>query len=186
MKTVYQDENNVVLDENNVECKLFINIESKSLELKIQLYSCHGINMKFLVVVTPPSIYQIQYPLKISIRFLLKYSARFVTGFSVVNSQIPLNPRNSPKSRLWASILLLVSTVMTLLIKVLVRKRENAVSKFKTLIHSLLVPSSLAASNQQPYALLWSKPLDFHPSLYTGWSVSPVGLGLLQAPGSLS
>ena len=28
-----------------------------SLELKIKLYSCHGINLKFLVVVTPPSIY---------------------------------------------------------------------------------------------------------------------------------
>ena len=28
-----------------------------SLELTIKLYSCHDINMKFLVVVTPPSIY---------------------------------------------------------------------------------------------------------------------------------
>ena len=42
MKTVYPDENNVVLDENNVvldensvERKPFINRESKSLELKI-------------------------------------------------------------------------------------------------------------------------------------------------------
>ena len=34
-----------------------INRESKSLDLKIKLYSCHNINMKFLVVVTPPSIY---------------------------------------------------------------------------------------------------------------------------------
>ena len=27
------------------------------MELAIKLYSCHNINMKFLVVVTPPSIY---------------------------------------------------------------------------------------------------------------------------------
>ena len=57
MKTVYQDENNVVLDENCVERKPCINRESKSLELTIYLYSCHDINMKFLVVVTPPYIY---------------------------------------------------------------------------------------------------------------------------------
>ena len=57
MKTVYQDENNVVFDENSVEWKPFINRESKSLELTIKLYSCHDINMEFLVVVTPPSIY---------------------------------------------------------------------------------------------------------------------------------
>ena len=37
--------------------KLCINRESKSLKLTIQLYSCHNINMKLLVVVTPPSIY---------------------------------------------------------------------------------------------------------------------------------
>ena len=58
MKTVYPDENNVVLNENTVERKTCINRESKSNELKIKLYSCHDINMKFLVVVTPPSIYQ--------------------------------------------------------------------------------------------------------------------------------
>ena len=57
MKTVYQDENNVVLDENSVERKPCINRESKSLELTIKLYSCHNINMKFLVVVTTLSIY---------------------------------------------------------------------------------------------------------------------------------
>ena len=50
MKTVYADE-------NSVEGKPCINIESKSLELTIKLYSFHDINMKFLVVVTPPSIY---------------------------------------------------------------------------------------------------------------------------------
>ena len=38
--------------------KTMYNRESKILELTIQLYSCHNINMKFLVVVTPPSIYQ--------------------------------------------------------------------------------------------------------------------------------
>ena len=57
MKTVYQDENNVFLDENSVEEKPCINREIKSLELTIKLYSCHDINMKFLVVVTPLSIY---------------------------------------------------------------------------------------------------------------------------------
>ena len=58
MKTVYQDEKNVVLVENSVELKPCINRESKSLELTIKLYNCHDINMKFLVVVSPPSIYQ--------------------------------------------------------------------------------------------------------------------------------
>ena len=57
MKTVYQDENNAVLDENSVELKPCINRESKSLEIAIKLYSCHGIKKKFLVVVTLPSIY---------------------------------------------------------------------------------------------------------------------------------
>ena len=58
MKTVYQDENSVVQYENSVELKPCINRESKSLELTIKLYSCRDINMKFLVVVTPPSNYQ--------------------------------------------------------------------------------------------------------------------------------
>ena len=58
METVYQDENNVVLDENSVEWKTYINIDSNSLEITIKLYSCHDINMKFLVIVTPPYIYQ--------------------------------------------------------------------------------------------------------------------------------
>ena len=35
MNTVYQDENNVVLDENSVEWKPCVNRESKSLELTI-------------------------------------------------------------------------------------------------------------------------------------------------------
>ena len=38
MKTVYQDESNVVLDENSAELKPCINRESKSLELKIKLF----------------------------------------------------------------------------------------------------------------------------------------------------
>ena len=59
MKTVYQDEKNVVLDENSVERKPCINRESKSLDITIKLYSCHDINMNFLVVVTPPSIYHV-------------------------------------------------------------------------------------------------------------------------------
>ena len=57
MKTVYQNENNVVLDENSVEKKPCINIESRSFDITTYLYSCHDINMKFLVVVTPPSTY---------------------------------------------------------------------------------------------------------------------------------
>ena len=57
MNTVYPDENNFVLDEESVERKPCINRESKILELTIQLYSCQDINMKFLVVVTPLSIY---------------------------------------------------------------------------------------------------------------------------------
>ena len=55
---VYPDEKNVVLNENSVERKPCINRESKSDELTIKLYSCHNINMKLLVVVTPTSIYQ--------------------------------------------------------------------------------------------------------------------------------
>ena len=60
MKTVYPDGNNVVLDENSVERKTCINRESRGLELGIELYTCHNINMNFLVVVTPPTIYQHQ------------------------------------------------------------------------------------------------------------------------------
>ena len=56
-KTIHPDENNVVLDENSVEKKTCINKESKSLELTIYVYSCHNINMKTVVVVTPPYIY---------------------------------------------------------------------------------------------------------------------------------
>ena len=52
-----EQEINVVLNENSVEIKSCINRESKSNELTIKLYSCHNINMKILVVVTPPSIY---------------------------------------------------------------------------------------------------------------------------------
>ena len=53
MKTVYPDENNVVLNEKSVEGKPCINREIKSDELTIWLYSCHNINMNFLAVVTP-------------------------------------------------------------------------------------------------------------------------------------
>ena len=52
--------NNVVLNENSVEGKPFINRGSKSDDITIYLYSCHNINMKLLAVVTPPSIYQIR------------------------------------------------------------------------------------------------------------------------------
>ena len=57
MKAVYPDEKNVVLNENRFKRKPCINRESKSDELTIKLYSCHDINMKLLVVITPPSIY---------------------------------------------------------------------------------------------------------------------------------
>ena len=52
-------ENNYVLNENSVEGKPCINRESKSNELTIQLYIFHDINMKFLAVVTQPSIYHL-------------------------------------------------------------------------------------------------------------------------------
>ena len=52
-----EHEKNVVLNENSVEGKPCINRESKSDEITIQLYSCHYINMNFIVVVTPPYIY---------------------------------------------------------------------------------------------------------------------------------
>ena len=52
-----EQEKNVVLNENIVEINPCINRESKRDELTIWLYSCHNINMKFVVVVTPPSIY---------------------------------------------------------------------------------------------------------------------------------
>ena len=58
MIIVYQDGNNVVLDENIVVRKTCINGESNSLELPILLYNCHDINMKFLVVLTSKYIYQ--------------------------------------------------------------------------------------------------------------------------------
>ena len=51
-----EQEKNVVLNENSVDRKPCINREIKSDELTIKLYSCHYINMKFLVVVTSPSI----------------------------------------------------------------------------------------------------------------------------------
>ena len=49
---------NIVLNENSVDRKPCINRESKSDEITIYLYSCHDINVKFPVVVTPPAIYQ--------------------------------------------------------------------------------------------------------------------------------
>ena len=55
-----EQENTVVLNENSVDRKPCIHRIGKSDELTIKLYSCHDINMKFLVVVTPPSIYQVR------------------------------------------------------------------------------------------------------------------------------
>ena len=70
---------------------------------------------------------QIEHPLKISIWFSLKYSACFVPDFYVINTQISINQRNSPKSRSGTLIILLVSTRMTSSTIVLGRKRKNAV-----------------------------------------------------------
>ena len=59
----------IVLNENSVEGKPCIDGESKSDEITIYLYSCHDINVKFLAVVTPPSIYQTTHtkPLKVKL-----------------------------------------------------------------------------------------------------------------------
>ena len=72
MKTVYPDENNVVLDSKSVERKPCIDRESKNFEITISLYRFHGINMKFLEVVTPMYIYQTKY-LKVSSIWLVIY-----------------------------------------------------------------------------------------------------------------
>ena len=69
---VYPDENNVVLDSKSVERKPCIDIESKNFEITISLYRFHGINMKFLEVVTPMYIYQTKY-LKVSSIWLVIY-----------------------------------------------------------------------------------------------------------------
>ena len=84
MKTVYTDENNVVLDENSAERKPCINKESKSNELTIKLYSCHNINMKFLVVVIKPSIYQFYCHMKYFFIVRFKYPVAYYTD-SMIN-----------------------------------------------------------------------------------------------------
>ena len=90
METVYQDENNVVLDEKSVEWKLCINRESKSLELTINLYSCHDINMKFLLVVTPPSIYHFPLP-PCHRRFTVWSQWCFLTITWIESLQLPIS-----------------------------------------------------------------------------------------------
>ena len=70
----------------------------------------------------------IDHPQIISIGFSLKYSAQFVPGFAVTNSQIPMNQRNSPKSISGPLLILLISTRMTSSTKVVGRKRKNSVS----------------------------------------------------------
>ena len=54
---LFQNEKNVVLNENSIEGKPCIHKESKILELTIQVYSCYDMNIKLLAVVTPPYIY---------------------------------------------------------------------------------------------------------------------------------
>ena len=70
---------------------------------------------------------QIEHPLKMSIIFSLKYSAQFVTGFAVTNSQIPMNRRNPPKSRSGPLLILLVSNIMISSTKFVGRKRTKFV-----------------------------------------------------------
>ena len=82
IKNVYPYENNFVLDEKSVEIKPFINIESQSNDLTIYLYSCDDINMKFLVVVTPPSIYHIYARVTEGI-YGLSQAVRIAHGFLV-------------------------------------------------------------------------------------------------------
>ena len=84
MKTVYPDENNVVLYEKSVERKPYINRKIKSLELTIQLYSCHDIKMKFLLVVTPPSIYHIPRSGPLTIRNLTKNTPTYDVKFAAL------------------------------------------------------------------------------------------------------
>ena len=55
-KCLFKNENNVVLNENSIEGKPFINRESRCLDLTISSYSFYDMNMNFLAVVTPPSI----------------------------------------------------------------------------------------------------------------------------------
>ena len=78
MKTVYPDENNVVLNEKIDERKLCINRESKSDEITIELYSCHDNKMKFLVFVPPLSIYHqsslYENPLQLLPKYLTKHN----------------------------------------------------------------------------------------------------------------
>ena len=91
MKTVYPDENNVVLDENSVERKPFINREIDSDDLTIYLYSFHYINMKFLVVVTPPSIYHVDLYLSVINSLCSSFVAKlpsFLLGIYALVSRI--------------------------------------------------------------------------------------------------
>ena len=70
---------------------------------------------------------QIEQPLKIYIGFFLTYSAQFVPGFAVINIQIPMNRRNSPKSISGPLVIILVSTRMNSSVKIVGRKRKNYV-----------------------------------------------------------
>ena len=53
-------------------------------------------------------------------------------------------------------------------------------------MNSLLIPSVFAASRLHPDSLLWSMTLHLYPSLYIGWSVFLVLIGVLLGDGSLS
>ena len=70
---------------------------------------------------------QFEHPLKISIGFLLKFSAQFVPVFYVINIQIQINWRNSPRSISGPLTILLVSIIMTSSTKVFGRNSTNAV-----------------------------------------------------------
>ena len=69
---------------------------------------------------------KIDHPLKRFIGFFIKQSDQFVPGFDVINIQIPMNRKKSPKSRSGHLIVLLVSIGMNSTTKVFGRNSTNA------------------------------------------------------------
>ena len=93
-KLSIQDEKNVVLNENSVEGKPYINRESKSNELKIQLYSCHGINMNLLAVVTSPYIYQYPITVVAAHRLMISHSSAVVVKTKQCDSEMAFGQKS--------------------------------------------------------------------------------------------
>ena len=105
---------------------------------------------------------RIMHSLKISIVFFLKYSSRFLPGFSVINIQIAMDWRNLPKLISGYLILLLISTIMSSLTKIFVRNSTNSVRSVKTLMNYFFISSSFTISSWQPDAFLWYMPFHFY------------------------